>query len=264
MSASHQIERPIAKPMKPSTGAACCSQWSTFSSEAPRPSSTDVTPSRPSPVRVWLDQHLGVLLRVDALDLPDVDLDAVVLDLLDRAPHQLRAQLGVVAVGVAADRLELVVLGRHQQLEEELAVVLVQPVGELLEAAELALVHLRVAVGVADARGPSRSPGRCRGCAAPKSSSYWKSNSVLAGLLDRLGELEAVLAGELRDVRAELLVDEHAGGVGVDAALDRDLHALVDQLLGVADRLRLLRRSGSPSIPNIFFWNEPRWSKARM
>ena len=21
---------------------------------------------------------------------------------------------------------------------------------------------------------------------------------------------------------------------------------------------------GSPSIPNIFFWNEPRWSKARM
>ena len=41
--------------------------------------------------------------------------------------------------------------------------------------------------------------------------------------------------------RAELLVDEHAGGVGVDAALDRDLHALVDQLLGVADRLGLLR-----------------------
>ena len=95
-----------------------------------------------------LDQHLRVLLRVDALDLPDVDLDAEVLDLLDRAPHQLRAQLGVVAVGVAVDRLELVVLGRHQQLEEEQAVVLVQPVGELLEAAELALVHLRVAVGV--------------------------------------------------------------------------------------------------------------------
>jgi hypothetical protein len=21
---------------------------------------------------------------------------------------------------------------------------------------------------------------------------------------------------------------------------------------------------GSPSMPNIFFWNEPRWSKARM
>ena len=21
---------------------------------------------------------------------------------------------------------------------------------------------------------------------------------------------------------------------------------------------------GSPSIPNIFFWNDPRWSKARM
>ena len=82
-------------------------------------------------MRVCSDQHLGVRLRVDALDLPDVDLDAEVLDLLDRAPHQLRAQLGVVAVGVAADRLELRVLGRHQQLEQELAVVLVQPVGEL-------------------------------------------------------------------------------------------------------------------------------------
>ena len=53
-SASPQIERPIAKPTKPSTGAAWVSQWSTFSSFAPRPSRTHTTPSRPSPERVCL------------------------------------------------------------------------------------------------------------------------------------------------------------------------------------------------------------------
>jgi hypothetical protein len=41
----------MAKPMKPSTGEAARSHSSTFSVEAPRPSSTQVTPSRPSPVR---------------------------------------------------------------------------------------------------------------------------------------------------------------------------------------------------------------------
>ena len=43
----------MAKPMKPSTGAASRSQWSTLSSEAPRPSSTLLTFSRPSPLRAW-------------------------------------------------------------------------------------------------------------------------------------------------------------------------------------------------------------------
>src|SRR5215213_6133945 len=52
-------------------------------------------------------EHLGVLAAVDALDLPDVDLDAGLLEVLDRAPHQLGAQLGVVAVGVAVDRVQL-------------------------------------------------------------------------------------------------------------------------------------------------------------
>src|SRR5262249_14879744 len=84
-------------------------------------------------------EHLRVLARVDALDLPYVDLDALVLEVLDHAPHELGAQLGVVAVGIAADRLELVVLGGHEQLEEEEAVVGVQPVRERLQARRLAV-----------------------------------------------------------------------------------------------------------------------------
>src|SRR4051794_21172219 len=186
------------------------------------------------------DQHLRVVLRVDALDLPDVDLDPEVLDLLDRAPHQLRAELLVVAVLVTADRLELVVLGGHQQLEQELAVVLVQPVGELLEPAQLALVHLGVAVGI-QTHEDLREVGVVVEDVLPEVLVVLEVELLLAGLLDRLGELEAVLARELRDVGAELLVDEHAGGVGVHTALDRDLHAFIDQLLGVADRVGLLR-----------------------
>ena len=78
-----------------------------------------------APARAGLgDEHLAVRALVDALDLPDVDLDAGVLDLGDRAPHQLGAQLGVVAVGVAAHGLQLRVLGGHEQLEQELALVL--------------------------------------------------------------------------------------------------------------------------------------------
>ena len=142
------MERPIAKPTKPSTGAACASQWSTFASLAPRPSTTQTTPSRPLPVRAWRDEHLAVLARVDALDLPDVHLDPGVLDRGDRAAHQLGAQLGVVAFGVAAHARQLGVLGGHEQLEQEPAVVLVQPVGEALELASLLAVALGVAVGV--------------------------------------------------------------------------------------------------------------------
>ena len=76
----------------------------------------------------------------------------------------------------------------------------------------------------------------------PKSCAVLEVELLLAALLDRLGELEAVLPGELGDVRAELLVDEHPGRFGVYAALDGDLHALEDQLLGVGDRLGLLGR----------------------
>jgi hypothetical protein len=65
---------------------------------------------------------------------------------------------------------------------------------------------------------------------------------VLAGLLDRHREAEAMLARLLRDVAAELLVHEDAGGRGVEAALDRLRHALEDQPLGVRDLVGLLGR----------------------
>ena len=99
-----------------------------------------------------LGEPLGVGALFDPLDLPDVDLDAELLELRDRPAHQLRTQLGVIAVVVAADGGKLGFGRRDQQLEQEAAVVRVQPVGERPQPIALALVHrlVRVVRVVAD------------------------------------------------------------------------------------------------------------------
>ena len=139
MSASHQIERPIAKPMKPSTGAASRSQCSTFSVEAPRPSSTQTTPSRPAPVRVC-SASISASSRSSTPSIFQMSTSTPAFWIASIArAHQLGAELGVVAVGVAIDGGELPVGGGHEQLEQELPVVGVEPVGEPLQPLELAL-----------------------------------------------------------------------------------------------------------------------------
>src|SRR3954451_9887820 len=194
----------------------------------------------PGPLAGLLGQHLRVGALVDALDLPDVDLDAVVLALLDRAAHQLGAQLRVVAVLVAADGLQLVLGSRHQQLEEELAVVLVQPVRQALEPLELALVHLGLAVRV-EADEHLAEVGVEGLDVRAEVVVVLEVELVLTGLLGRHRGLQAGLLGLRDDLRAELLVDEHAQRGGVRAAaLDGLEHPLVDEVLGVGDRLRLL------------------------
>ena len=94
------------------------------------------------------DEHLAVRALIDALDLPDVDLDARILDLRDRPAHQLGAQLAVVALILAADASQLDVLGGHEQLEEELSPVLLQPVAQPPELGELLAICRTIAVGV--------------------------------------------------------------------------------------------------------------------
>ena len=84
------------------------------------------------------DEHLAVGALVDALDLPDVDLDAGVLDLGDRAAHQLGAQLGVVAVGVAADGLQLGSSAGTSSSKRNLRSLSCSQSREPLELAELA------------------------------------------------------------------------------------------------------------------------------
>src|SRR6202012_937192 len=95
-----------------------------------------------APVTRLGDDRLAVRTLVDALDLPDVDLDASRLDLGDRTSHQRWPQLRVVAVGVATDARELLLDRGDEQLEEELPVVLVQPIRETLQLLELYAVRV--------------------------------------------------------------------------------------------------------------------------
>ena len=152
-------------------------------------------------------------------------------------------QLRVVALLVAAHLLELVWLRGHEQLEQELAVVLVEPVGEALEPLGLAQVHLGVALRVV-ADEHLREVGVELLDVGAEVLAVLEVELVLAGLLDRHREQQAVLLGLLGDALrgAELLVDQAAGRVRVDALLGRLQEPLEDQMLRVGDLLGLLGR----------------------
>ena len=149
----------------------------------------------------------------------------------------------VVALLVAADTLELIRLGWHQQLEEELAVVLVEPVGEPLQLLCLAPVHLLVALGVV-AHEHLREIGVELLDVGAEVLAVLEVELVLPGLLHRHREQQPTVLGLLGNAlgRAELLVHQAAGGVRVHALLGRLQQALEDEVLRVRDRVRLLGR----------------------
>ncbi len=74
----------------------------------------------------------------------------------------------------------------------------------------------------------------------PEALAILEIELLLPALLDRHGELEAAILRLTRDVATELLVDKNALDALLEATLRGCLHALVDEVLGVLDRLRLL------------------------
>jgi hypothetical protein len=80
---------------------------------------------------------------------------------------------------------------------------------------------------------------------------------VLAALLDRHRQTEPHGLGIGRDARAELLVDQHAGGRSVHALVQRS--ARPSKITRLACAIRPVSSSvGSPATPKNFFWNDPR------
>ena len=252
--------RPTAKPSKPGTAAATCSQSRTRASFAPRPRTMHTTPVATT-CSCLRDDAGAVCPGVEALDLPDVWFDALLLLGADRLDDERRADLGVVAMPVAAAALELGRGGWYEQLVEETPPVLVQPAAQLREALSLAAVQLRVAFGVVahEDLGESRVEG-----------------------LDVAREVLAVLELELRLARA---LDRHCERVGTGLGLpsDRGAELLVDEDAGgflrcapTGPPARSLRRSSlfTSMIPartssemggvarNRSFSNDPRWSNA--
>ena len=194
-----------------------------------------------APARAGLrDEHLAVRALVDALDLPHVHLDPRVLDLGDRAAHQLGAQLRVVALALAAHRLQLRGRRGHEQLEQELALALVQPVGELLELRALLAVALRVPVGVV-AHEHLREVGVEALDVLAELLPVLEVEHLLARALGGHRQPQALRAGLLGNGRAELLVHQHPRHGRVGAGGHRLLQALEDEVLGVGDHRRLLR-----------------------
>ena len=100
-------------------------------------------------------------------------------------------------------------------------------------------------------------------CAA-KSSPYSKSNSSWPLFSAGQAVVKPLRRGVAQDGGAELLVDQDAGLRLGHAGGDRGLEAVVDHLLGRGDLARSARRRARRVQPNIFVWNEPRWSKGRM
>src|SRR5207302_6370136 len=63
------------------------------------------------------DDGRAVLRAIETLDLPDVGLDACVLELVDRVDHVARAARPIVRALVAMELFELRLLRRHEELE---------------------------------------------------------------------------------------------------------------------------------------------------
>ena len=98
---------------------------------------------------------------------------------------------------------------------------------------------------------------------APKSSPYSKSNSFWPDFSTGIASFRPCSRARCGDVGAELLVDQHAGRAGLGAA--RTASSMPSKISRLASAIvSVCSGVGSPSIPNIFFWNDPRWSNARM
>jgi hypothetical protein len=104
---------------------------------------------------------------------------------------------------------------------------------------ELALVHLGVAVGVVADQDLGEMGVEALDVVA-ELVAVLEVELVLAGLLDRHGQLEAAALRLLRDAAAELLVDQGPRDARVGAGVGGLEQALVDQVLCVGDRLGLL------------------------
>ena len=134
-------------------------------------------------------------------------------------------------------------LRRHQQLEEELAIVIVKPVREASQPLGLPPVHLRVAVGVV-ANEHLREVGVVALDVGAEVIAVLEVEFLLTTLLHRHREPDAAgldLLGNLCGA-SELLVDQTAGHGWIGAATQRDLEPLEDQVLAVGDPLGLLGR----------------------
>src|SRR5208282_5396762 len=95
------------------------------------------------------DNSLAILSTVEPLDLPDIRLNARVLQLLNGRAHEPRPKVQVVCFAVPIQPGQLFFLWWHQQLEHEPAEVLpVEVFGQPPQSRRLPFIERLVALRV--------------------------------------------------------------------------------------------------------------------
>ncbi len=98
---------------------------------------------------------------------------------------------------------------------------------------------------------------------SPKSAPYWKSNSSWPDFSTGIASLRPssfARFGMSEPNCSSTSTPAASASTPRDTAssMPSKISRLASEIVSVSSAV------GSPWIPNIFFWNEPRWSKARM
>src|SRR5262249_7761761 len=110
-----------------------------------------------------------------------------------------------------------------------------------LQPPQLALVHHRIVAGVVANEDLREIRVELQNVGA-EIVAVLEVKLVLTRLLDRHRKLQPRRTGALRNIPAELLIDQHTSSAPLRAAANRLDHPLVDQMLRVGDRRGLLGR----------------------
>src|SRR5215469_11927004 len=171
---------------------------------------------------------------IQSFDLPDVRLDAARLQSRDGRDDEVGPQLAVVFTLVAAEPIQLRPRGRHQQLEEELALPVPEPMAERREPLGLPAIQVRVTVGVVADQHLDESWIE-RLYVRAEIVAVLKLKLILTGPLHRHREWHALGLGTARNTGAKLLVYQDTAGARRGARSQRLDVSVEDELLNPDD-----------------------------
>ncbi len=182
----------------------------------------------------------AIFAAIESLDLPDIGLDARILQGTDGLAHQGRASSPIVGILVHLDLLQLYLRGRHQQLEHEALRGLPAVVGQLSQAGCLPQIERGIAIRVI-AHQHFRE-GRPEGIdVLRKRLAIFELELVRTALLDRDRGDVATAYRIAKNAGAEFFINQNAGARRRHPIVDGFPEAIVDELLAARYRLVLVR-----------------------
>ena len=176
---------------------------------------------------------LTVRRRLEALNLPNIWLDAAPLQLAQRLDHEPRPELPVETL-LAAAALKLLGRRGNEQLEEKPPRARVEPLRERGQPLRLPQVQLAISLGVVANQHLAKVGFEVLDVMS-EFRAVLKLEFRLSGSLDRHREQETARLGLACHLGAELFVDEDAAERPRRAARDRFFEPLEDDLFRIGD-----------------------------